>query len=81
MASHAPELFAWGGDKIPKKHPDSAKRSARPPDQKGIREDIPADDRQRYQNWKDELMSTEFGREQWNAYASRKDFLLTITVA
>jgi len=80
MAAYAPELFAWGGGKAPKDR-RASKRSAHLPDQKGIREDIPADDRQRYQNWKDELMSTDFGREQWNAYASRKDFLLTITVA
>ncbi len=46
----------------------------------GIKEVIPADAKQRYQNWKDEILSTEFGREQWNAYANRKDFLLTIVV-
>jgi hypothetical protein len=47
----------------------------------GIKEIIPADARQRYQSWKEELLSTEFGREQWTAYANRKDFLLTIVVS
>jgi hypothetical protein len=56
--------------------------AARPsPSEHGIKEVIPADAKQRYQNWKDEVMSTEFGREQWKAYADRKDFLLTITVS
>jgi len=49
--------------------------------QTGIRELIPVDSRQRYQSWKDELLSTEFGREQWNFYASRTNFLLTIVVS
>lgn len=46
----------------------------------GIKEVIPSDAKQRYQNWKEELLSTEFGREQWSAYANRKDFLLLIIV-
>lgn len=47
----------------------------------GIKEIIPADSRQRYQNWKAELLSTEFGRREWNSYANRSDFLLTIEVS
>jgi hypothetical protein len=49
--------------------------------QTGIKEVIPVDARQRYQSWKDELLSTEFGREQWSSYASRTNFLLTIVVS
>jgi hypothetical protein len=49
--------------------------------ERGIKEVVPADAKQRYQSWKEELLSTEFGREQWNAYANRKDFLLTIVVS
>jgi hypothetical protein len=52
-----------------------------PSDSTGIREIVPSDARRRYQNWKNELLSTEFGRAQWNQYAERKDFLLTITVS
>jgi hypothetical protein len=77
LAARAPEVFAWGGDKSHKKKGGAANR----PNQKGIKEDIPADARQRYQNWKNEMLATEFGREQWNAYANRQDFLLTITVS
>jgi hypothetical protein len=47
----------------------------------GIKEVIPAELRQRYQAWKEELLSTEFGRGQWNAYATRTDFLLTIVLS
>jgi len=81
LAANAPEIRAWGGLNPDKNKADSAKAKVRKPDQKGIKEDIPADARQRYQNWKNEVLSTEFGRDQWNAYAARKDFLLTITVS
>lgn len=47
----------------------------------GIREDIPAKYRDRYDRWKTELMATEYGREQWEKYAGDKNFVLTITVA
>ena len=53
----------------------------RKPGEFGIKEIIPVDAKQRYQSWKEELLSTEFGREQWNKYASRTDFLLTIEVS
>jgi hypothetical protein len=46
----------------------------------GIREDVPAKYRQRFEKWKAELLSTNFGREEWNRYATRKDFTLTIKV-
>ena len=81
LAAHALEVNAWGGPKSPKNKAHAAKMNVGKTDQRGIKEDIPADARQRYQNWKNELMSTEFGRDQWNAYAARKDFLLTIRVA
>ena len=77
LATQAPDISAWGGDKSHKKKAGAANK----PDEKGIKEDIPADARQRYQSWKNELLATEFGREQWNAYANRQDFLLTITVS
>ena len=50
-------------------------------EQTGIKEIVQPDAWQRYQNWKDELLSTDFGRAQWNQYALRKDFLLTIIVS
>ncbi len=45
----------------------------------GIKEIVPAKFQVKYQNWKDELLSTEFGRQQWEDYSNNKQFVLTIT--
>lgn len=47
----------------------------------GIREEIPARFERKYQDWKKEFLSTETGRQQWQAFASATNFLLTITVS
>lgn len=47
----------------------------------GIREDIPQKYLDRYNRWKTELLSTEFGRRQWDAYAKNGNFLLTIRMS
>lgn len=47
----------------------------------GIREDIPQKYRARFEKWKAELLSTEFGRQQWESYASNRRFILTIRVS
>lgn len=44
----------------------------------GIRENIPKKYLERYERWKTELLSTEFGRRQWQAYADNSGFVLTI---
>ena len=46
----------------------------------GIREDIPKKYLERYARWKTELLSTEFGRRQWEAYADNSRFVLTIKI-
>ncbi len=46
----------------------------------GIREDVPVKFRERYEKWKAELLATQHGREQWEKYASNKNFVLTIAV-
>jgi hypothetical protein len=46
----------------------------------GIREDFPAKYKNRFERWKAELLSTEFGREQWEKYANNKQFVLTIVI-
>lgn len=46
----------------------------------GIREDVPAKYKYRFEKWKTELRSTEFGRQQWDKYANNKSFILTISV-
>jgi len=47
----------------------------------GIREDIPAKYRERYAAWKNELLSTDLGRQQWDNYGNNKSFILTITIS
>jgi len=47
----------------------------------GVKEVIPAKFQAKYQKWKDELLSTEFGRRQWENYSNNKQFILTVTVS
>lgn len=47
---------------------------------RGIREEIPIKFKAKYEKWKAELLSTNFGRSEWERYASRNDFTLTIKV-
>ena len=47
----------------------------------GIREKIPKKYGEKYQKWKAELLSTEFGKSQWENYANNKRFVLTITIS
>jgi len=72
------ELSAWN---YHEKQSPAADDHAVRRGQTGIRELVSADVRQRYESWKAEVLSTEYGRTQWNLYAERKDFLLTIAVA
>lgn len=86
LAGHVTEVGAWAierKDVVARRHTESraVDDSIIRREQAGIKEVIPAGARSRYQSWKDELLSTEFGREQWNAYAKRTDFLLTIVIS
>lgn len=47
----------------------------------GIREDFPDKYKDRFEKWEAEMRSTEFGRQQWDTYANRKNFILTIRVS
>jgi len=47
----------------------------------GIKEVIPTKFQGKYQKWKEELLSTEFGRRQWGNYSNNKQFILTITIS
>lgn len=47
----------------------------------GIKEDVPAKYRLRFDRWKAEFLATDFGRTQWDRYANNKNFLLTISVS
>src|SRR6476469_9030260 len=46
----------------------------------GIKEIVPREYQARYDKWKEELFSTEFGRQQWESYAANSNFLLKIVV-
>lgn len=47
----------------------------------GIREEIPAKYAARYREWKNEFLSTESGRMQWDLYQKNKDMTLTIAIS
>jgi hypothetical protein len=47
----------------------------------GIKEDVPQKYKSRFEKWKTELLSTDFGRSQWAQYANNKGFVLTIKVS
>lgn len=47
----------------------------------GIKESVPQELQNRYKKWKGEVLSTEFGRKQWEHYANSKTFLLKIVVS
>lgn len=47
----------------------------------GIREDVPGKYRARYERWKNEFLSTETGRRQWEAYAQSGRLTLTVVVS
>lgn len=47
----------------------------------GIKEVIPQEFRERYNRWRTELLSTDFGRMQWEKYERNENFLLKIVVS
>jgi len=51
-----------------------------PGDSSGIREQVPAKYAARYQQWKQEFLATETGREQWASYQNNPDFTLTLVI-
>ena len=71
----SPHVYHGSASTDPKS-PRSSKGDAH-----GIRELIPQEAKHRYAKWKEELLSTEYGRAQWDHYANNKNFLLTIVVS
>src|SRR5439155_1143748 len=51
------------------------------PESGGIRESISSKHQKRYQEWKDEFLSTDIGRAQWEMYAHHPRLALTITIS
>ena len=60
---------------------DYAGRVVNTPTDGGIRLDIPDKYQAKFDAWKSELLSTDFGRQQWDQYANNKNFILTITMS
>lgn len=61
--------------------PETDSRIIKTPTDGGIKEDIPEKYRDRFEKWKAEFLSTDFGRDQWDKYANNKQFILTITIS
>lgn len=79
-------IFAFGGGirsgyLFENAAPDTTMRIVNTPNDGGIKEEIPAKYRERFDKWKAEFLATEVGREQWNRYANNRNFVLTITVS
>lgn len=56
-------------------------RSVAPVPSNGLVEAVPAKYRERYLTWKNDLLSTDSGRGQWESYLSNPRFTLTIVVS
>src|SRR4030095_5293010 len=59
----------------------ASNEAAVPADSGGLREVIEGRYKSRYQVWKNEFLSTDIGRAQWEMYAHHPRLVLTITVA
>ena len=79
------EFFLWShgfesGDFV-ESYPTYDSKIVPTPTDGGIRLDIPDKYKDRFDRWKEELLTTEFGRSQWDSYANNKEFILTIKVS
>ena len=79
--SFAPFTGGDSGDAFEGFTADTSMTIIKRPTDGGIREDIPAKYKERFEKWKTEFLSTDFGRKQWDNYANNKNFILTITVS
>ncbi len=52
----------------------------RPTNSGGIREQVPAKYAARYQQWKQEFLATDTGRQQWTSYQNNPNFTLTLVI-
>lgn len=61
---------------------EPAAESSNPTDQGGgIKENIPSKYTTRYQEWKDEFLATDAGKQQWAYYANNPNFTLKIEIS
>jgi len=76
--AHAPLFCAEAAGTAPAV---PAPRSVAPVPRSGLVESVPAKYRERYLIWKNDLLSTESGRSQWEAYTSNPRFSLTVVIS
>ncbi|MEP7074358.1 MAG: hypothetical protein ABI878_01000 [Acidobacteriota bacterium] len=74
-------VFPKGFSTFEDSNADPAGTIIKTPTDGGIKVDIPIKYQDRFEKWKTELLSTDFGREQWDTYANNKGFILTLTVS
>ncbi len=74
-------LCALAGTKIQPAHAREGRSRFGASSENNIREVIPDRFQKRYRTWKQEFLSTEAGREQWEKYARNRHLALTITVS
>ena len=60
---------------------DYAGHVVKTPTDGGIMVDVPDKYKDKFEAWKAELLSTDFGRQQWDQYANNKNFILTINIS
>lgn len=72
LSYHGSFEASFGGDN------SERSKTVKTPTDGGIREIIPDKYRERYEKWKNEFLSTHFGREQWDNYSNNKNFVLKI---
>lgn len=76
--AHAPHFCAEAAGTDPA---GGKSRSVAPVPHSGIVESVPAKYRERYLVWKNDLLSTESGRAQWESYTSNPRFTLTVIIS
>jgi hypothetical protein len=79
LISFKPALVNYHSEMFTHAEPSSSTSKVR--DSGGVKEDIPNKYRARYQQWKNEFLSTEFGRRQWGDYTRKTEFDLTIEIS
>ncbi len=61
--------------------PSIAPAAAAPSDTGSIKEQIPNEYKKKYQQWKEEFLSTDIGKAQWEFYSKHRNFTLTIAMS
>lgn len=77
---HRSEVLTANGFRLRTAAASTRGNYAVPPSSGGIREAIDLKYKERYREWKNEFLSTEIGRAQWDMYEHHPRLVITITV-